>query len=125
MSTGLEWFKSSYSGSDGGDCLEAAYEWRKSSYSGSDGGNCLEAAYGWSKSTYSSEQGGACLEVARDWSKSTYSGSEGGDCLEVSPSPAAIHIRDSKNVTAAGDGPMFTVTPEAWAAFLPLARRSR
>ncbi|AXG78469.1 DUF397 domain-containing protein [Streptomyces paludis] len=44
MSTALEWFKSSYSGSDGGECLEVAYAWRKSSYSGSEGGECLEMA---------------------------------------------------------------------------------
>ncbi|MEU9058653.1 DUF397 domain-containing protein [Streptomyces sp. NPDC048430] len=44
MSTTLHWFKSSYSGSEGGQCLEVAYEWRKSSYSGSDGGECLEVA---------------------------------------------------------------------------------
>lgn len=43
-STGLEWFKSSYSGSDGGNCLEVAYPWRKSSHSGSDGGECVEVA---------------------------------------------------------------------------------
>ncbi|WP_399891204.1 DUF397 domain-containing protein [Streptomyces sp. BBFR51] len=40
----LRWFKSSYSGSEGGECLEVAYDWRKSSYSGSDGGNCVEVA---------------------------------------------------------------------------------
>ncbi|MDH2392690.1 DUF397 domain-containing protein [Streptomyces sp. HNM0663] len=40
----LDWFKSSYSGSQGGDCVEVAYEWRKSSYSGSEGGNCVEVA---------------------------------------------------------------------------------
>ncbi|MFE7569775.1 DUF397 domain-containing protein [Streptomyces sp. NPDC057539] len=44
MSTALEWFKSSYSGSEGGQCLEVAYDWRKSSYSGSEGGACLEVA---------------------------------------------------------------------------------
>ncbi|MFE2169809.1 DUF397 domain-containing protein [Streptomyces sp. NPDC059447] len=44
MSTPLTWFKSSYSGSEGGNCLEAAYTWRKSSHSGSDGGNCVEFA---------------------------------------------------------------------------------
>jgi Domain of unknown function (DUF397) len=44
MSTALEWFKSSYSGDEGGQCLEIAYEWRKSSYSGSEGGQCLEVA---------------------------------------------------------------------------------
>lgn len=40
----LSWFKSSYSGDEGGDCLEVAYDWRKSSYSGSEGGNCVEVA---------------------------------------------------------------------------------
>lgn len=40
----VAWFKSSYSGSQGGDCLEVAYDWRKSSYSGSEGGDCLEVA---------------------------------------------------------------------------------
>ncbi|MEU3219043.1 DUF397 domain-containing protein [Streptomyces sp. NPDC006971] len=44
MSSTLEWFKSSYSGSDGGQCLEVAYDWCKSSYSGSEGGACVEVA---------------------------------------------------------------------------------
>ncbi|MFJ9937755.1 DUF397 domain-containing protein [Streptomyces virginiae] len=44
MSTSLAWFKSSYSGSDGGDCLEAAIAWRKSSYSGDEGGQRVEVA---------------------------------------------------------------------------------
>ncbi|MEU6451421.1 DUF397 domain-containing protein [Streptomyces sp. NPDC046979] len=42
--TALEWFKSSYSGSEGGQCLEVAYDWRKSSYSGDEGGQCVEVA---------------------------------------------------------------------------------
>ncbi|MFD3945654.1 DUF397 domain-containing protein [Streptomyces sp. NPDC058579] len=40
----LSWFKSSYSGSEGGNCLEVAYNWRKSSYSSDEGGNCVEVA---------------------------------------------------------------------------------
>ncbi|MEU0397575.1 DUF397 domain-containing protein [Streptomyces sp. NPDC006208] len=44
MSTALSWFKSSYSGDEGGACLEVAYTWRKSSYSGSEGGECVEVA---------------------------------------------------------------------------------
>jgi hypothetical protein len=44
MSTALEWFKSTYSGDEGGQCLEVAYTWRKSSYSGSEGGQCVEIA---------------------------------------------------------------------------------
>ena len=42
--TGVSWRKSSYSGSNGGDCVEVAEVWRKSSYSGSNGGNCVEVA---------------------------------------------------------------------------------
>jgi hypothetical protein len=44
MNSALVWFKSSYSGSEGGQCLEVAYAWRKSSYSGDEGGQCLEVA---------------------------------------------------------------------------------
>ncbi|MFD6419027.1 DUF397 domain-containing protein [Streptomyces sp. NPDC060194] len=67
--------------------------WFKSSYSGSEGGNCLEAAYDWRKSSRSGSEGGACVEVAH---------------------PAAIHIRDSKLT----DGPVLTVAPATWTAFL-------
>ncbi|WP_328620607.1 DUF397 domain-containing protein [Streptomyces sp. NBC_00354] len=39
----LDWFKSSYSSSDGNDCVEVA--WFKSSYSDSSNGNdCVEVA---------------------------------------------------------------------------------
>lgn len=44
MSTNLDWFKSSYSGSQGGDCVEVAVAWTKSSYSGDQGGACVEVA---------------------------------------------------------------------------------
>ena len=44
MTDARKWFKSSYSGSDGGDCVEIACDWRKSSYSSEDGGNCVEIA---------------------------------------------------------------------------------
>ncbi|MGW7539604.1 DUF397 domain-containing protein [Streptomyces sp. NPDC054770] len=40
--TTLRWFKSSYSDSSGGQCVETAYTWRKSSYSNDSGGDCLE-----------------------------------------------------------------------------------
>ncbi|MFE3383458.1 DUF397 domain-containing protein, partial [Streptomyces anulatus] len=42
MSTDLHWFKSSYSGSEGGNCVEVALTWSKSTYSGSQGGVCVE-----------------------------------------------------------------------------------
>jgi hypothetical protein len=42
--TGVSWRKSSYSGGNGGDCVEVAEVWRKSSYSGTNGGDCVEVA---------------------------------------------------------------------------------
>ncbi|ARF73277.1 DUF397 domain-containing protein [Kitasatospora albolonga] len=97
MSTALNWFKSSYSSDEGGQCLEVAYDWRKSSYSGSEGGQCLEVAYNWQKSSHSSDEGGACVEIAAH--------------------PAAVHIRDSKDI----EGPTFSVTPAAWTTFAAYA----
>jgi hypothetical protein len=73
----------------------------------------------WFKSTYSGSEGGECLEVAYTWQKSSYSGSESGQCVEVAACPHTVHIRDSKNPT----GPVFTVSPEAWAAFTDYATR--
>ncbi|QES07631.1 DUF397 domain-containing protein [Streptomyces venezuelae] len=44
----VEWRKSSYSGSDGGECIECAplgpATWLKSSHSGPSGGECVEVA---------------------------------------------------------------------------------
>ncbi|MET8982701.1 DUF397 domain-containing protein [Streptomyces sp. NPDC004539] len=46
MSTqALQWFKSTYSGSEGGACLEVALSWRKSTYSSDEGGQCVEVAH--------------------------------------------------------------------------------
>ncbi|WP_017240176.1 DUF397 domain-containing protein [Streptomyces sp. SS] len=44
MSETLNWFKSSYSDSSGGNCVEVAMEWHKSSHSDDSGGNCVEVA---------------------------------------------------------------------------------
>ncbi|MFH9721863.1 DUF397 domain-containing protein [Streptomyces sp. NPDC017254] len=45
---GANWRKSSFSGDNGGDCIECAplgpAAWRKSSYSGPNGGECIEIA---------------------------------------------------------------------------------
>lgn len=44
----MNWYKSSYSGSEGGDCVEVAFvrrhDWHKSSHSGDEGGDCVEVA---------------------------------------------------------------------------------
>ncbi|MET9959031.1 DUF397 domain-containing protein [Streptomyces sp. NPDC006326] len=46
--TSVQWRKSSYSGTNGGDCVECAplgtAAWRKASYSGNTGGDCVEVA---------------------------------------------------------------------------------
>ena len=42
-SDAVSWRKSSYSGNNGGSCVEVgATSWRKSSHSGSNGGSCVE-----------------------------------------------------------------------------------
>lgn len=40
----LAWFKSSYSGGSGGDCIEVALAWHKSTHSDGTGGQCVEVA---------------------------------------------------------------------------------
>ncbi|WP_405755859.1 MULTISPECIES: DUF397 domain-containing protein [unclassified Streptomyces] len=72
--------------------------WRKSSYSGDTGGNCIECAP---------------LGTAA-WRKASYSGTNGGECVEVATQPCLIAVRDSKNP----GGPVFTVSPAAFAAFV-------
>jgi hypothetical protein len=46
--TGIRWRKSSYSGDQGGECVECAsigaLAWRKSAHSGDQGGDCVEVA---------------------------------------------------------------------------------
>ena len=37
--------------------------WRKASYSGGNGGNCVEVGV-WRKASYSGGNGGGCVEVA-------------------------------------------------------------
>jgi hypothetical protein len=65
----------------------------------------------WQKSSYSNGTGGACVEVA--WRKSSYSNGGGGACVEVAFAEV-VAVRDSKNAS----GPMITVTPAAWRAFV-------
>lgn len=43
-SSQLRWFKSSYSSSQGDNCIEVALSWHKSTYSGSEGDSCVEVA---------------------------------------------------------------------------------
>jgi hypothetical protein len=54
------------------------------------------------------------------WHKSTYSG-DSSNCIQVAATPAAVHVRDSKNKP----GPQLTVAPSAWSDFLRFAARAR
>ncbi|MEV0260037.1 DUF397 domain-containing protein [Streptomyces sp. NPDC050617] len=42
--TGLTWFKSSYSGSQGDSCVEVALSWHKSRHSSGSSDDCVEIA---------------------------------------------------------------------------------
>ncbi|MFI9359596.1 DUF397 domain-containing protein [Kitasatospora sp. NPDC053057] len=55
------------------------------------------------------------------WFKSSHSGTEGGACVEIALTPAAVHVRDSKDKT----GPDLTFTPAAWADFIAFAQTTR
>lgn len=48
--------------------IPAGILWRKSSYSGDQGGSCVECAplgtLAWRKSSHSGDQGGQCIEIA-------------------------------------------------------------
>ncbi|MFB7980818.1 DUF397 domain-containing protein [Streptomyces vinaceus] len=72
----------------------------------------------WRKSSYSGDTGGQCVECAplgaAAWRKASYSGDTGGDCVEVAAQPCRIAVRDSKDP----EGPAFTVSPAAFAAFV-------
>ncbi|RLL70113.1 DUF397 domain-containing protein [Streptomyces sp. Z26] len=102
----LDWFKSSYSGDEGGECVEVAV-----------------AAPVWFKSSYSSNEGGACVEVAVAaplWSKSSYSSNEGGDCVEVAVTEAVVCVRDSKDVSR----PHLSTPGVGWSHFVRYATRA-
>ncbi len=67
----------------------------------------------WRKSSYSNGNGD-CVEVAfTGWHKSSHSNGNGG-CVEVAAADALVGMRDSKDRS----GPVLTVRPEEWSAFL-------
>jgi hypothetical protein len=70
------WRKSSYSGNNGGNCVEIA-TWRKASYSGNNGGACVEAgvaARGHVLVRDTTNRDGAVLAVpAESWERFTHS----------------------------------------------------
>ncbi|MFE7271332.1 DUF397 domain-containing protein [Streptomyces sp. NPDC057623] len=53
------------------------------------------------------------------WFKSSYSGGTNGEsCIEVAPTPATIHVRDSKYRDSS---PRLALAPQAWSAFVTYA----
>jgi hypothetical protein len=58
--------------------------------------------------------------MQRQWRKSSYSGNE-GNCVEVRDLDGSIGIRDSKNP----EGPVLTVSPDRWTAFVAAIKDGR
>ena len=55
------------------------------------------------------------------WRKSTRSSNGGSTCVEVAKNlPGVVGVRDSKDTA----GPVLTFAPDAWRAFIGLAKRS-
>ncbi|MFD7500624.1 DUF397 domain-containing protein [Streptomyces sp. NPDC059850] len=103
--TELNWFKSSYSGGGGGECVEVAVSPGAVHVRDSKDtqlGQLTVSRQAWS--TFTAEL---------DWHKSSYSGGGGGDCVEVAVRPDAVHVRDSKDTQL----DRLTVSREAWATF--------
>jgi Domain of unknown function (DUF397) len=87
-------------------------DWRKSTYSGANGGTCVEVGT-WRKSTYSGANGGTCVEVGT-WRKSTYSGSNGGQCVEVGAATPGVVVRDTTDRA----GAVLAIPARAWRTLL-------
>jgi hypothetical protein len=104
------------------NAMPSRFQWRKSSYSGDQGGECVECAplgpLAWRKSSYSGDQGGDCVECTPlgplSWRKSSYSSDQGGECVEVAEATSAVAVRDSK---APEKSPLH-LSPAAFTAFL-------
>ncbi|NEA44016.1 DUF397 domain-containing protein [Streptomyces sp. SID11385] len=96
-----------------------AMTWKRSSYSGNNGGNCVEVGFDWRKSSYSENNGGNCVEIGAHWQKSSHSGNDGGNCVEIGTVPSAPHllIRDSKRAAEPAT-PVLHLSPAAFTAFL-------
>ncbi|MDL2079665.1 DUF397 domain-containing protein [Streptomyces sp. GXMU-J15] len=56
----------------------------------------------------------------RGWFTSSYSNGAGGECVECATSNGHTFVRDSKH----SDGPVISVTPDAWRHFTSALRRS-
>ncbi|MEV6161317.1 DUF397 domain-containing protein [Streptomyces sp. NPDC052052] len=59
------------------------------------------------------------MNTGLNWFKSSYSTEDSGNCVEVAASPGRVHVRDSKDLSV----PALSLSPAAWADFLPYAAR--
>lgn len=102
-----DWFTSSYSNNQGGECVEGARlgpEWFTSSYSNDQGGDCVE---------------GARLGPGSDWFTSSHSNDQGGNCVEGAVlADGGMAVRDSKDP----HGPALVFSATAWQAFTSAVR---
>ncbi|MGW2329149.1 DUF397 domain-containing protein [Streptomyces sp. NPDC001700] len=103
--TELDWFKSSYSGGGGGNCVEVAV--RPDAVHVRDSKDTRRGSLTVSRRAWST------FTAELDWHKSSYSGGGGGDCVEVAVRPDAVHVRDSKD-TGLGQ---LAIPRTAWATF--------
>lgn len=87
--------------------------WRKSSYSGDNGGNCVEVGSAWRKSRHSGPNGGNCVEVGEGWRKSTHSSAIGDNCVEVGAAGPVVLVQDTKD----RDAGTLEFGPAAWRRF--------
>ncbi|MFD4415881.1 DUF397 domain-containing protein [Streptomyces sp. NPDC058476] len=92
------------------NAIPTGTQWRKSSYSGDQGGECVECAplglLAWRKSTYSGDQGGSCVEIAEIPSSTTIairdSKNPAGPILTLDPAAFTTFVEWTATVTAVG-----------------------
>ncbi|MGC0421393.1 DUF397 domain-containing protein [Embleya sp. AB8] len=129
------WIKSSYSGGEGGECVETATTteavhvrdskrvagpiltlgpeaWSGFVAYARHGADPAVPGTAWVKSSYSGAEGGQCVETA--WVKSTHSSGEGGQCVETATTTEAVYVRDSKQPI----GPVLAMSSDAWSRFI-------
>ncbi|MFJ6751477.1 DUF397 domain-containing protein [Streptomyces sp. NPDC091266] len=106
--------------------LLSAATWIKSTYSGDNGGDCVEVAPGFPgvvpvRDSKAPEgpvlvfERSAWSSFVTTWVKSSYSDRDGGDCIEVAPGvPGVVPVRDSK----APRGPVLVIAADGWSAFV-------
>lgn len=70
--------------------------WRKASYSGDNGGACIEVGV-WRKATHSGDNGGGCVEVATADTEVAVRDSKDPNGPQLSFAPSAWHAFMTRN----------------------------